>query len=168
MGARPGPRAAGLQRGSGAAVGRDPKARARRLIDRVAHQRMAEAKPARHRCRSHQITLDQLVERDQRVLLAEPGGGRGEIKLEGIARHRRSAQKLGRRRRKRLELALKRQRHRTGHLATGQLRARRARRGALRGACQLLEVERNPAALMVKRSNMRVVEPAREQRARGV
>ena len=63
----------------------------------------------------------------QRVPVVDPGGGRRNTELERIARHRRSAQKVGGRRSERLELARQRQRHRVGQLATGRRRARRPR-----------------------------------------
>ena len=85
-----GRRAAALERGRHARVGGEPPAAAGALVDRAAHERVAERELARDPGLAHEPGRQQAVEQLERLVLAELGGGRREVGLERVARDRRA------------------------------------------------------------------------------
>ena len=87
-----GRRALPLEDVGDAAVGGEPPPGAGRLVDAVAHDRVAEAEAPGHRGWAHQVEPDQLVEEVERLGFLHPGGGGRQLGLERLARHRRPCQ----------------------------------------------------------------------------
>ena len=132
--------AAALQLGRGARVRAEPAAARDRVVDRVAHDGVAEREPARRLGGADERAEQQLVERVQRAGLAQPGDRGGEPELERVAGHRRRVeQRAARRARRSASSAATRGRHRARHLVALQAR-------------ELLEVERVAARLRVQRA----------------
>ena len=78
------------ERGRGARVRLQPPGLAGAVIDGAPHERMAEAVAPRDVGRPGDVRGQQVVDRRQRLLLAQPGGRRGEVEVERLARHRRA------------------------------------------------------------------------------
>ena len=117
------------------------------VVDRAADERVAEAVAARELRRHRDPRGQQLVDRGQRIGLAEAGGGRRQVELERLARDRRAPAQPARTLGQPGDLLAERGRHRGRHadrLGLADCAARRAR-----PARELLEVERVAAALLV-------------------
>ena len=144
-GERAGPR--GERRG-GAGVRLQPPRLAGAVVDRAPHQRVAEAVAARHVGRAGDARGEQVVDRRQRVGVAEPGGGGREVEVERLAGHgaapREQAGALGQAR----DLLPERGRDGRRHADGVRLLARRG--GGHARARELLQVERVAAALAVQ------------------
>jgi hypothetical protein len=160
VGARRGGCAALRQRGGAPLVGAEPPGCRSRLVDRAAHQRVAEAEPPRHVGRVHEAELEQLVKRRRRRRLVDVRRGRGELGLERIARDGGALQHPPCRCGQQRELLAERGAHGRGHLDAAELH-RRAR--VARAARELLEVERIAAALRVQHVGAHRVDVVAEQ-----
>ncbi len=144
----------GSARGEGGgrpAVRREPPAAAGGFVDRPAHQWMPEGEAPRHLGRPHEVHGQQVVEGIQPLRIRELGHGGREIRLEGLARHRRAVEQPARRRRQRLQLLEQRGRHGRGHpgLAVAVRDRGGDRLALLVRPRELLEVERVPAPVAV-------------------
>jgi transposase len=73
------------ERGGRARMCAQPPAARRGLVDRPAHERMAEAEAPRDRGRAHEVEREQAVERGQAVGHRELGDRRREVGLERLA-----------------------------------------------------------------------------------
>ena len=131
----------------GARVRPQPPRLARRLVDRAAHDRMAERVAPRHRGRAQHVARHQLLQRRQRLLLAQPGGGGGEVEVRRVARDGRAPRQPPRALAQALDLLPERGGHRGRH-ADHRVVERLPHR-PLRTPRQLLQVERVAAALAV-------------------
>ena len=143
----------------------------RALVDRPAHERVAEAEAARHVGGPDEAEREQLVDRLHRRRLVDARGGGGELGLERVARDRRAlaaAVRVGRREQREL-LRSSAAATARGH-ADAASRRRAGRRCRLAGPAggpgELLEVERVAAALLVERVRERAVDVVAEQLAR--
>ena len=124
----------------------EPPRLAGAVVDRAAHERMAEAIAARDVGRAGHARRQQLVDRGQRLVVVELGGGGREVEVERVAGDRRAPRQPPGALAQRRDLLLERARHRRRHAdASGSASpATRGRRGLAR---ELLEVERVAAAL---------------------
>ena len=128
-----------------ALVRQQPPAAQRALVDGTAHERVTEAEAARDVGVADEVAAQEVVERGHRDLLAHAGRRGGQLGLERVARHRGAREHEARVAGELRELPRERGRDRARDLDAGQ-RHRRPGRDAPRGAGELLEVERVPAA----------------------
>ena len=142
---------------------RPAASRRRRLVDRAAHERMAEAEAARHGGRAHQVAREQRVERVERPRRVDSSRDRRrEVGLERLARDRGAVEQRP------LGSAPARPSSSASDAATAAAGCRRVaavagRRHAGRaGARELLEVERVAAAVAVDRRAARVSSAAEQ------
>ena len=149
MGPQGGGRPALGERLGRALVRHEPQPRRARRVHRAAHERMAEAEPARHVARPHEVALDQLVERVEAVGLRDRRGGDREVELERLARDGGRLGEVARRVGQPLQLAGDRRRD-GGRHALGVALGEDGRRVPGLAARELEEEERVAAALAVQ------------------
>jgi hypothetical protein len=135
-----------------ALVGRDPPASARRLIDRAAHDGVAEAEAARHVGVADEVGPAELVQGVEHLGFGAVGRGCGELELERVAGHRGAVEHRPRVVGQQRELLGEGGGDRWRHAQAGERHLGPGRRARdLRGTGQLLEVEGVAAALLVQR-----------------
>jgi hypothetical protein len=144
--------AAGGERLGRTRVGGQAPAAADGLVDRPAHQRMAEGEAARDLRGADEIEREQVVEGVERLRFGELADRRRQVRLEGLAGHRCRVEQGARGGRQRLQLAGDGARHGRRHadrLAVVAARQRARQVARLAGAAELLEVEGVAAAVAV-------------------
>ena len=158
--------AAGRQRRRRARVGRELPAARRRLVDRAAHDRMAEDEAPRHRRRAHQVQRQEPVERGEALRRRQLRDRRRQVGLERLAGDGGGVQQRVLGRRKGSELLGQRRRHGGRHpgRTTGFRIAveRRAQPPLPARSRELLEVERVAAAVAVDRRHRSRIEPGQQ------
>ena len=147
----------------GASVRGQAPAAAHGVVDGAAHERVAERKAARHLGRAHEVGVQQVVERVERLLGRDVPHRRRHVGLERLTGHGRRLEQAARAVGQRGQLLGDRARHRGGHavVAAGVV-ARGAQHAPVGGAAELLEVERVAAAVAVDGGHRRVIEPAEQ------
>ena len=135
------------ERRRGAGVRLEPPGLAGPVVDRAAHERMAEAVAAGDVGRAGDVGGQQLVDRGQRRALVHAGGGAREVEVERLARDGGAPAEPPGRLRQAGDLLAERGGHGRRHADVLGLLARLARRSGR--PRQLLEVERVAAALAV-------------------
>ena len=136
--ARRGGGAARGQRGGTALVRPESPATGRGLIDRPAHERVAEAEAPRHVGVANEVAAQQLVQCVHRRRLGHARRGGRQLRLEGIARDRRALEDAARAGRQDGQLLRQRRRHRARHLHARErdLRGRRLAGGTRRASAR--------------------------------
>ncbi len=147
VGARGERAAAGFEGGCRAAVCGDPPAVGGGLVDREPDQRVAEAVAARGVGGGEEGAGDELVERGQRLVLGEAGGGDREVEIDGVARHGGALREHAGVGAQRGDLLFERARDGLRDAGAGGLRGDGPARGVL--ARELLQEERVAAAGLV-------------------
>ena len=146
MGPRSGRRPAGREAARRAGVRDEPPAAAGGLVDRAAHERVAEREAAGHGGRVQKARVEQLVERGHPLIRRQLRDLAGELGLERVARDRARVQEPARGSGQRVQLLHQRGRHRARDAglhrhavprrAARRRAARRERAAARRTGCR--------------------------------
>ena len=137
-----------------------------RLVDRPSQERVPEAEAAGYVGLPDQGGRQELVEGRECDLLGRPGCRGRQLRLERITDHRGSPQHDLRAVRDSSQLSGQRRRHGRGDAETGRQSLHDVRPvdgKAATGPCQLLEVERVAAALVVEQGGDRIVDRGSEE-----
>ena len=166
VGALGGAGATGGQRLRGPRVGGDPPPAARGLVHGPPHQGVPEAEPSRAIGGPHEVGHQQGVERRERGLLCQAGGGRGLPDVERVPGDRCALCECPGLGRKRGDLTGERRRNAARHPRADRRRGRR--RPLACRAAQRLQVEGVAAALLVEARARGPPEAGRQQRIGGL
>ena len=136
----------------GAALVRaDSPSRGSRLVHDTPHERMAEAEPPRHVRRPSQVERKQLVEHREQLDVRDLCCGRSQLRLERVTCNRGSVEPTPRRVGEKCQLFAERRGDGRRDVDAAEREVSAARPATLlTPACQLLEIKRVAAALLIQ------------------